>query len=365
MPTNQEFLEHLFKSGQIDIRRGPIFDAAPGPIPTSLDFDRVEGMMLGLAIGDALGVTTEGMLPSHRSSVHGELRNYIPNRYVNAPIGFPSDDTQLAFWTMEQMLADGGFDPERVAAKFCRDRIFGIGSTVKEFRRNYKSGMPWYKCGAKSAGNGALMRIAPMLVPHLKSGTADLWADTALSAMMTHNDSVSIASCISFVNMLWQLLEMDSPPRPEWWLETFVEAAKELESDESYSPRGGAFTDYQGPLWRFVQEKVGEAHRRGLTVVEACDQWYSGAFLLETVPSVLFILMRHGNDLEEAIVRAVNDTKDNDTIAAIVGAAVGALHGKRRIPDRWLSNLSGRTGENDDGKVFHLLEEARRLWWDL
>jgi len=38
-----------------------------------------------------------------------------------------------------------------------------------------------------------------------------------------------------------------------------------------------------------------------------------GAFLLETVPSVIYILMRHGNDPEESIVRAVNDTKDNDT----------------------------------------------------
>jgi ADP-ribosylglycohydrolase len=43
------------------------------------------------------------------------------------------------------------------------------------------------------------------------------------------------------------------------------------------------------------------------------------------VPTVIYILMRHGHDPEEAIVRAVNDTKDNDTVAAIVGAAVGAL----------------------------------------
>ena len=41
------------------------------------------------------------------------------------------------------------------------------------------------------------------------------------------------------------------------------------------------------------------------------------------------ILMRHGEDPEEAIVRAVHDTQDNDSIAAIVGAAVGALHGRR------------------------------------
>jgi ADP-ribosylglycohydrolase len=97
-------------------------------------------------------------------------------------------------------------------------------------------------------------------------------------------------------------------------------------------------------------------------VVEASNLWYSAAFILETVQSVIYILMKHGGDLEEAIVRAVNDTWDNDTIAAIVGAAVGALHGKRAIPERWLGNLSGRTSYTDDGRVFQLLEEAGRIW---
>ena len=81
--------------------------------------------------------------------------------------------------------------------------------------------------------------------------------------------------------------------------------------------------------------------------------------MLETVPSVIYILMRHADNLEEAIVRAVNDTKDNDTIAAIVGAAVGALHGKEAIPKRWIQNLPGRTTDCDDGKVFELLSIAK------
>jgi ADP-ribosyl-[dinitrogen reductase] hydrolase len=75
------------------------------------------------------------------------------------------------------------------------------------------------------------------------------------------------------------------------------------------------------------------------------NAWYSGAYLLETVPTVIYILMRHGHDPEEAIVRAVNDTKDNDTVAAIVGAAVGALHGRSGLPARWIDNLLGRTTE--------------------
>jgi ADP-ribosylglycohydrolase len=72
--------------------------------------------------------------------------------------------------------------------------------------------------------------------------------------------------------------------------------------------------------------------------------------------------MRHGHDPEEAIVRAVNDTKDNDTVAAIVGAALGALHGRQGLPPRWIDNLLGRTTDNDDGRVFELLESAAKKW---
>jgi ADP-ribosylglycohydrolase len=72
------------------------------------------------------------------------------------------------------MLEDGGFIPDNVARRFTRNRIFGIGSAVRRFLANYKSGIPWYESGTKSAGNGALMRIAPMLIPHLESPSADL-----------------------------------------------------------------------------------------------------------------------------------------------------------------------------------------------
>lgn len=57
-----------------------------------------------------------------------------------------------------------------------------------------------------------------------------------------------------------------------------------------------------------------------------------------------------------------NDTRYNDTVAAIVGAALGALHGKRAIPSRWLTGLLGRTTEDDDGFVFDLIEQARTKW---
>jgi ADP-ribosyl-[dinitrogen reductase] hydrolase len=363
MNDNRETLDHLFSIGGIDIRRGSLLDTPPEPAGR-IAWDRLNGMMLGLAIGDALGRTSEPLLPAERFARHGEIRDYLPNRNADdRRVGTPSDDTQLAFWTLEQMIADRGFVPERVAHCFTQRHIFGVGGTVKAFLRNYKAGVrPWYRCGVKSAGNGALMRIAPMVIPHAFTATSELWVDTALSAMITHNDSASISACVAFVGQLWQLLQAEETPGPEWWLESYVNIARQLEQDDTYAPRGGDYMDYRGTLWGFVDRYVGPAYHSGRSVVEACNSWYSAAFLLETVPCVLLTLMRHGDDPEEAIVRAVNDTKDNDTVAAIVGAAVGALHGAAALPARWVENLTGQVDGGDDGRIFDLLDQAAELW---
>lgn len=360
--NNKDRLESLLVANQIDLRRAPLFDTAPPDLVEGV-WDRIGGMMLGLAIGDALGNTSEGLLRSQRYAIHGEIRDYIPNRHAgNRGVGLPSDDTQLAFWSLEQMLEDGEFIPEHVAKRFAGGQIFGIGGTVLSFLRSYKSGAPWYECGQHSAGNGALMRIAPTLIPHVNRPSTALWVDTALSATMTHNDSSSIAACLAFVRLLWEVMVKEVPPEPEWWLRRYVETTRDLEIDKAYRPRGGKHLDYCGPLWRYTELVVGDAWRKELTVKNACNVWYSGAYLMETVPSVLYILMRYGSDPKEAIVRAVNDTKDNDTIAAIVGAAVGAVHGRSALPKRWLKGLLGRTEADDDGKAFTLLEAARSMW---
>ncbi|MDY0019396.1 MAG: ADP-ribosylglycohydrolase family protein [Anaerolineae bacterium] len=365
MATNREILERFFESGEINLQRSKLFDIPPTPMPDSLDFDRVEGMLLGVAIGDALGGPSEGQTPARRQAHYGEIRDYLPTPYTNgAPHGLPSDDTQLTFWTIEQLLEDRELIPDHIAARFCRGCIIGIGSTVKQFIRHYHTGVPWYRCGLESAGNGALMRITPILLPYLRSPSPDLWVDTALLAMLTHNDRASTAACLTFAAMLWELLQRDTAPEPLWWIDRYVSLARELEGDTTYVARGGGYPDYKAPLWQLVATKVPEAYRQGIPVREACDIWLSGAYLFETVPSILYILMHHANDPEEALVRAVNDTKDNDTIAAVVGAAVGALHGRKGFPQRWIAALPGYTTDRDEGRVYELIAQARAVWWD-
>jgi ADP-ribosylglycohydrolase len=361
--SNRLLFERLVAERRLEVERAALFDRVPPLHEQPLTADRVRGMLLGLAIGDALGNTSESLLPGERRLRNGEIRDYLPNdRAAGRRIGLPSDDTQLAFWTLEQLVERGGLDVDDLARRFSERRIFGIGQSVSTFLRNFRTGQAWPEASARSAGNGALMRIAPVLVPHLHAPAAELWVDAALCAAITHNDPASIAACVAFVGMLWQLLGMRSAPSVGWWVDTYVSRAKLLEGEARYRPRGGLYQgSYEGPIWRFVEQRLPAANAMGKSALVAGDEWHSGAYLLETVPTVLYILMLHAGDPEQAIVRAVNDTCDNDTIAAIVGAAVGALHGEAALPKRWRDNLLGRTMEADDGRVFELLDKAEAL----
>ncbi len=235
--SNRTILEELFTEGGIRIKRGNLFDWSPGPKPDTFSFDKVEGMLLGVGIGDALGILTEGWLPSLRKQHKGEITDYQKNKYTGEYRGYPSDDSQMTFWTLEQLIADGGYVPANVADAMIKERIIGIGHNVKEYAECRKHGLPWYECGPESAGNGSAMRISPMLIPHLRTGASDLWVDTALSAMTTHNDSFAIASCLALTNMLWQALDMHEPPAAEWWLNTFIDIVRDPKMGAVINPK--------------------------------------------------------------------------------------------------------------------------------
>ena len=196
MPTNTALLHDLLRMNQMQLQPASFLEQAPPDLPADLDYGRIEGMMLGLAVGDALGNTSEGQNPGPRRRAHGEIRHYLPNRHADGlPYGLPSDDSQMAFWTLESLLEHRGLDPEALLERFATERIYGIGRAVSECVSRYRGGeRPWYHCAPHSAGNGALMRIAPILIPHLRAPSAALWADAALAARITHNDCASTAA---------------------------------------------------------------------------------------------------------------------------------------------------------------------------
>ncbi|KAH3763747.1 ADP-ribosylglycohydrolase [Pelomyxa schiedti] len=395
----REAFEYFCSTGKF--RRGEIFSVAPRALPhTAGTWEKVHGMLIGVAVGDALGAPSETMLPEERQSVYGQVRDYVqenPRRPVLPLQGKATDDTQTTFWTIDQMTKDGGFVPYNVADRLARPQTGG-GSTTAGFIRNFRALAPpdialgeWMKCGIDAASNGSLMRITPVLLPHIKasicgaavhqvseatsststtaSGTGaehmvtNPWMDAVVLSAVSHNNSMGIASCVAFSFMLWELLCMSAPPPPMWYLDTFVSIAKQLET-EKFAPRNLPSQETKYFLWEFCDTRLRHAYTTNMSVLEGCTSWHSGAFLMETVPCVLYILMKHGDNAEEAIIRAVNDTKDNDTIASIVGGCVGALHGIQGIPNRWIEGHSGRLLPTDPNRlIFQILEQAKSTFW--
>ena len=350
----------LHDSGGLKVRWHPRLDLAPAALPGAVDLaDKVEGMMLGLAIGDALGNTSESINPGDRRRRHGWIDAYLPNRHAGGrAVGLPSDDTQLAFWTVEHLNQHGRLDPQLLGEVFCDRQIFGMGQTMRGFVDNFRGGLPWHCSGDASAGNGALMRIAPVLLPHLTRPSPDLWADTLMAAHLTHDDTLSNASCLAMVDMLWRLIGLSAAPDAQWWVAHWLAALDEVGLDTRYAARNGHPPGFEGTAADLIRQHLLPALRQGSDVLTACSAWHSGAYLLETVPTVLYILARHGDDPREAMLQAVNHTRDNDTAAAIVGAAMGALHGASCWPSAWVDGLLGRTTADDDGQVFRLLADA-------
>lgn len=340
------------------IQGGEWLSRVPEPLDRSILPARIRGMLLGIAIGDALGNTSESMHPTRRRQLHGEIRDYLPNRHAaGRRVGVPSDDTQLTVRTLEELLDTGCLSPIGLLERFASARIFGMGSTVREALEAFRAGQ-LDPTGIPSAGNGALMRIAPVLLPYLRGPQADLWLDTLTATASTHGDSMALASSVAWIEVLWTLLGATSTPSADFWFDRVLETVRNVEAPGTlYRARGGAFADFEGTLSQFLED-CRPVLARGHTTLAACELWYSGAYLLETMPSVLYVLSRHADDPEEALVRAVNDTWDNDTIASIVGGALGALHGADAFPSRWVEGLLGRTGAEDDGQLFELIERA-------
>ena len=364
MIDNTALLQQCITLHTARISDSAILHRQPVRLPADFDFQKVDGMLLGLAVVDALGEPTEGMDSHDREARYGEVRDYLPaHRKDLGSIGAGTDDTQLAFWSVERLIEDGGLVPDSLLSALSSEHIVGIGGAVHQSLANYREGLPWQIAGVNSMGNGALMRIAPVILRYLQHPHPSLYADAALGAMITHNSPGNLAACVAFIDLLWQLLARTSLPEPEWWIETFCSTVRDLEGGARYAPRAPAYAGYSGPLAPYVREVCLKALERRTPVVEACSTWYSGAYLMETVPSALYILALHGHDVETAIIRAVNDTRDNDSIAAIVGAAAGALHGLAGIPDRWLKELSGRIRAEKGEHIFRLLVRARRTFW--
>jgi ADP-ribosylglycohydrolase len=371
MISNKQLLDDFYDKGRINLEN-PKNLRVPEPIPDDISWDKVEGMLLGLAIGDSLGNTLDRQTFQVKQEMYGWIDDYLPNRrFKNEARGFPSDDTQMAFWLLEHLNDNGRLNPEALADIYASRQIFVTGKCIHDFQKKCKDG-PWYLASSESAGNGAIMRIAPIVVPYIKNPSVEMWASTILVSSMTHNDRASTAACMALVRVLWNIFRMgdtllNDPQKPfsEWVLKTWCSTMKTFEGTQTdYCSRRVRKYPHVGHCWEYTFKQVSKALKDTLSVEDACDRWGSSAYLAETIPSILYILCTHHDSYEDGVLQSVNCTVDSDTISAVVGAVLGALHGKQNIPERWINNLSGRTNKTNDGEVQKLIAQAKTIWWE-
>jgi ADP-ribosylglycohydrolase len=314
--------------------------------------------LLGVSVGDALGHSTEWKFdPKSRHEKYGTILDHLHD--PESRPGRISDDSQMTFWLVERLLARGHFKFDDVSGCFVdrQDFIVGMGrntsaSLTRHRRRFQRNEFAIHECVGDPAnegrGNGALMRFSPVVLPHLRTPSGCLWADAALSALITHGNTVALSSAVAATHLLWKTLErpIGDCPEPEWWLDEYLSVAYDLEVDPlplplNTEPIPRFFDGFRGTLCDFLDGPMRRAFRRGVSLFEACslNGFGSRADCTQTVPAVLYVLMCHADSLEASIIAAVNDTKDNDSVAAIVGALVGALHGKRAIRKKWIDGI--------------------------
>jgi ADP-ribosylglycohydrolase len=132
--------------------------------------DRYRGCLLGLAVGDALGTTLEfkppGTFEPITDMMGGGPFGLLPGQWT--------DDTSMALCLAESLIACRGFDPVDQLTRYCRwyreghlsstGRCFDIGNTVRAAVERFgRTGEPYPgPTDPRSAGNGSLMRLAPV-----------------------------------------------------------------------------------------------------------------------------------------------------------------------------------------------------------
>lgn len=326
-----KLFDHLMQSGWMPLRRLP--DVPP---PLEADPARLAGMLWGVYLGDALGNASESQAPATRRQRYGEISTYVTGR------GRASDDSQLAFWTLEHLLEHGSVRPQKLARRFASEPVRGLGRTVRAFLAGVQAGLPWQECAVDSLGNGSLMRIAPVVAPFLRT-PEELFPNVAVAAALTHRSPGAVATCLAFTSLLRELLALSTRPGPAWYSQRFLETLEECCPDADYV--------------KTIRETVATAVLRDIPVLEL----RSGASLLETVPALLLLLDRYGHDPVQCVTRAVNDTYDNDSLAAMTAACMGAQHGLERFPAAWLTDLEP-TVSALSRPVTQLVAQATARW---
>lgn len=295
--------------------------------PASPIIDRFRGAMLGLAIGDALGTTLE-FAPRDQQKVTdivgGGPFELLPGQWT--------DDTSMACCLAYSLIKSEGFDPKHQMESYVHwylhnaysptGRLVDIGNTVRQaLDRFLATGEPFAgSTAADAAGNGSLMRLAPVaLFFHPSFEKTVHFAGE--SSRTTHQAREAIDACRYLGALLHGAL---------------AGVDKQLLLSERYSPVAGYWDAH--PLSPAI-EKVACGSYRG----KERGAISSSGYVVHTLEAALWAFART-TDFRAGALDAVNLAGDADTVGAVYGQLAGAFYGETGIPADWIAKTQAAHG---------------------
>jgi ADP-ribosyl-[dinitrogen reductase] hydrolase len=291
--------------------------------------DRVAGGLVGLLVGDALGVPYEfrdaGDLPPF-ALIDLQPPDGFERSHARVPPGTWSDDGAQALCLLASLLHCGQMELRDFANRLVNWRdygylavdgdVFDIGIQTAYAIQALRDGAdPTQSSPAdeRRNGNGSLMRVLPLALWHAGSD-AELMRDAALQSLPTHAHPRSQVACAFYC--LWARAEVRDAMN-SW---SVAEESLRRHADEVGLPV---------PEIDLVLDARHAKHVNG------------SGYVVDTLWSARRVLDRETSyaDTVRAAIALGNDT---DTTAAVAGGIAGIRFGRSGIPPHWRDALRGR-----------------------
>jgi len=299
---------------------------------------RFRGCILGLVVGDALGMPWEFMSPQEIHDFwNGE--DFARGRaQPDLESGQYTDDTMSMRCLLESLASCRGLDIDdfqnRLIEWYRSGDLRGIGANSLTAIQMLERGeqLPDTPLrGSRGATNGAAMRVAPLglFFCEDEDGLRDA---VRLASEVTHRHPEALAGAMAVSFSVARSVLGEVP-------------ADELMAEAS------RFTAPSG-----VSRQLEFAQRlleRGTDCAGAIRELGNSAYAVESVPAALFCACRHPTSYDDAVVAAIRGGGDTDTVGSMAGAVAGARLGLPAIPDRWVTEV-------EDSEA--LLQAADRLF---
>jgi len=288
------------------------------------DIERFTGCLFGLAAGDALGTAVEFKPPGSFAPV----RDMAGGGPFGLEPGQWTDDTSMALCLAESLVECRGFDPADQMRRYVRwwrqghlsstGRCFDIGNTVHAaLERFEKTGEPFSgPTGKHTAGNGSLMRLAPVPL-YFAADPREAIKMSGESSRTTHGAPAAVDACRFFAALIVGALRGET---------------KETLLAELYCPIPGIWD--QRPLDPAVAAVASGSFQR-----KEPPALRGTGYVVDCLEAALWGFHR-GRTFEEGCLLAVNLGDDADTTGAVYGQLAGAYYGFQGIPKSWREKIA-------------------------